>query len=708
MKTKLAIAATTLIAAFTAGATDFVWTGNTQYAEDWFDSGNWELSDGTPADTYPQAGDTATFNKAATLNANSDITVGTLVLNANLTHKRDKWLTVGAIGGTGELILTNRGRLRNINGTAVECNNNIRIINSDGSDWDSHDRMPWIQGNGANFDIKGSLLGDGHVFLTMAGYVGVRLYGDNSAWEGTVYVDGNSSNRMKFGEAIAGSANAKWHIHGSVTDNGSMLFENGVIHLGSIYTSSYAAGALFRNINKHNTLIIGNLNSEDDRITIGMGDDANAYAKIIKVGTGTLELGPTRHREGTIISNGTVRVTHPDGICHKDSDLTFAGGTLQYGLNPLDDNNPVTKDVSSYVNNSTEWISIDTAGNDITWSSSSLYNRNTEAKGIVKKGEGALYLPGSNRDGTWQFFSSSAFTNRIDGGTLVIRNCKFNDVKNFSSKILGSGTLRIASEEANGGYRLYGENNAFNEFDGTFEWTNELDESGKAVGFMLNNAALDMSRAKLRITGNPASETIVMNGEANSTRAVTVGAFDHLYPNAHLKMKSPWRLNILGTKGDSYLNGTITGAVVTVTKTGVGKLTIGPGFSAPEGSTVNVNEGVFAMDAGMTQSDLPSYVAIASGVAFTGEGVFGDVNLSVNDVIPPALTAETDKATEFTLLTATSFTGTSAAMTALLDEVNASASIKGGKWKLRRDDNGDGTFTLKCRFVKDAFIIVVR
>ena len=706
MKAKLAIATTTLIAAFAAGATDFVWTGNTQYAEDWFDSGNWELSDGTPADTYPQSGDKATFNKDAALNVNSDITVGTLVLNANLTHKRDKWLTVGAIEGTGEIILTNRGRLRNINGTAVECNNNIRIINSDGSDWDSHDRMPWIQGNGANFDIKGSLLGDGHVFLTMSGYFGVRLYGDNSAWEGTVYVDGNSSNRMKFGEAIAGSANAKWHIHGSVTDNGSMLFSNGTINFGSIYTSSYATGAYFRSIDKHNTLIVGNLNSESDRITIGMGDDANAYAKIVKVGTGTLELGPTRHREGTIISNGTIRVTHPDGICHKDSDLTFDGGTLQYGLNPLDGNNPVTKDVSSCVKNSTEWISVDTSGNDITWASENLYTRNTNAVGIAKKGDGTLTLSGSNREGTWKFLSQSLCTNYIYGGVLAIRNGKRSSTPGLESRILGNGTLRIESEEDNGGYRIWGNTAHLDEFEGTIEWSNEITEADKAVGFMLNNANLDMSRAKFRVTGNPDSETIVMNGEANNTRWVKVDAFDHLYPNAHLKMKSPWQLNILGTKGDSYLNGTITGAVVTVTKTGPGKLTMGPGFTAPAGSSVNVNEGVFAMDASMTQSDLPSYVTIASGVAFTGEGVFGDVNLSVNDVIPPALTAETDKAAEFTLLTATSFTGTSAAMTTLLDEVNA--SVTGGKWKLSRVNNGDGTVTLKCRFVKSAFVIVFR
>ena len=36
-------------------ATDFVWTGNTQHAEDWFDPDNWEVN-GSPTDTYPQSG----------------------------------------------------------------------------------------------------------------------------------------------------------------------------------------------------------------------------------------------------------------------------------------------------------------------------------------------------------------------------------------------------------------------------------------------------------------------------------------------------------------------------------------------------------------------------------------------------------------------------------------------------------------------------
>ena len=706
---RFATCAMASILATATWATDFVWTGNTQHTEDWFDPDNWEVN-GSPTDTYPQSGDTATFNKAATLNVNSDITVGTLILNANLTHRRDKWLTVGAIEGDGEIILMNRGRLRNISGTAVECNNDIRIVSPDGTDWDNRNAMPWIQGNGANFDIKGRLLGDGHVFFTMSGYVGVRLYGDNSGFTGTIHVDSNGSNRMKFGEAQAGFANGKLMLYGSTNDNGTMLFSDGVIHFGSIYTKDYATGAKFRCIDKNNTLVIGNLNSPDDRITLGMGDDANTHAKIIKVGTGTLELGPTRHRNGTIISNGTIRVTHPDGICHKDSSLAFDGGTLQYGANPLDDNNPVTKDVSAYVKDSAEFISVDTDGHDITWSNSAMYNNNPDAKGFVKKGEGTLELSGSNRDGTWKFFSDATKTNRIDGGTLVIRNAKYNNRYTLMSKILGSGTLKIASEEANGGIWLHG-TDAFAEFTGTLDWANELNESGYASGLrMADHINFEMPLAKLRVSGNPAEPTAIMKVETqyNPVSAhVTVDSFEHLHANAQIySERSTWTLNLLGINGDSYLNGAFTGQAVNVVKAGARKLTMGSDFTALEGSTITVNEGVFALDAGVTYAQYSSILTIAPGVAFAGEGVFGAVNLSVNDVVVPDVATFTDKTATYPILTATSFSGTSANVTALLNTLNAGET--NGHWRMRIVSNGNGTYTLAIVYCKGGFMVILR
>ena len=145
-----------------------------------------------------------------------------------------------------------------------------------------------------------------------------------------------------------------------------------------------------------------------------------------------------------------------------------------------------------------------------------------------------------------------------------------------------------------------------------------------------------------------------------------------------------------------------------IVKSGVGKLAIGPGFSAPEGSSVNVNAGVFEIPSGMTSTDLPSYVTIASGVTFTGEGTFGSVDLSVNDVVVPDAATIADKSREYPILTATLFSniGSSANLNALLAALNENETK--GSWKVRRVNNGDGTQSLVLRFVKKGFVIIFK
>ena len=726
MKIKLAIGTiTALFAAAAAWATDFVWTGNTQYAEDWFDNDNWTVDGAVPAEgVYPGANDTATFNKDASLNVNGDITVGTLVLNANLTHRRDKWLTIGGVEGTGKLILKNRGRLRNINGTEANFTCDIVITNSDDTAC-NHSAMQWIQANGAAFTISGKLLGDGNVFLTMDGYNSVKLAGDNSGFTGTIHLDSNGSNRVKITAETGSPANGRYIIHGNTSDNGGLVegSAGGTFKFGSIYTEARTTGNYpfrFKNLTSTAILEIGSLNREDDRISIRMGEGntSTGQAKIRKVGTGTLELWHTGHIRGTEIADGTLLVTSTDALNGRTDgstslngtcQITFTGGTLKYGTDEWTDPAnpaPVTTDWSAQISGSTKFISVDTDGNDIIWGSMNIYPNNPDAIGFEKKGEGTLALTGFDSSTTFPFFTDASKTNRINGGTLEIINERNGATRDFKAKMLGTGTLRLVdSASDNSGYRLRG-NGAFSEFDGTLEWAKTKNLSDKAYGFMLNNGNLDLSRARFSVTGRPDELHQIMNGETSSGDTVTVGAFDHYSPNAGLTMKGNWKLNILGTKGDSYLNGTFLNKSVTITKTGAGKLTMGPGFSAPEGSTITVNEGAFAMDAGMTVADLPSYLTIANGVKLTGEGVFGNVNLSVNDVVAPALTTETAKTTEFTLLTATSITGTSATMTELLAPLNADDTK--GKWKLVKKSNGDGTVTLKCVYSKNAFVVILR
>jgi cytidylate kinase len=145
---------------------------------------------------------------------------------------------------------------------------------------------------------------------------------------------------------------------------------------------------------------------------------------------------------------------------------------------------------------------------------------------------------------------------------------------------------------------------------------------------------------------------------------------------------------------------------VHVIKTGTDKLTMGLGFAAPEGSTINVNEGVFAMDAGVTYAQYSSILTIAPGVAFAGEGVFGAVNLSVNDVVVPDAATFTDKTATYPILTATSFSGTSANVTALLNTLNANE--KSGSWRVRAVPTGNGAYTLTIAYSKSGFMIIFK
>ena len=109
---------------------------------------------------------------------------------------------------------------------------------------------------------------------------------------------------------------------------------DGTLKFGSFYTEEIANNLSHLRFNDKNiTLEIGALNGMyndqpvTDRITLTLGDANNAKEKIVKVGTGTLQLGDTRHYNGTIISNGVVEAVHSAAMTK--GTLTFDGGSLK-------------------------------------------------------------------------------------------------------------------------------------------------------------------------------------------------------------------------------------------------------------------------------------------------------------------------------------------------------------------------------------------
>ena len=701
-------------------ATDYVWTGAGAPNDQWAIPRNWSVNGVacTDEDAYPHTtDDTATFNTDARVLVHNMVSIGELVCNATFTHVRDVYLQARRLSGSGKLRLANRGRFDFINTEEITVTTPIEI-----GEADAGVTMLLRATTGYAVVFTGPLSGNGTVSLEG----NLKLAGDNSAFEGTANIHGASY--VEFRDTASGSAKATW-VYGGKDKKFGRINLDGDLYFGAFQQTVYGPVDFRVNLSatskKVNMVIGGN---GADSVIMGSWGDANnnndrpnSYAKITKVGDETLKVYCPWHRLGTEIRGGVLEAIGPNALTGRNkkdiSPIAFTGGTLKYGIDTTTDPSnpmPVTTDWSHLVKDSTGAISVDTAGNDVVWTSESLAVSNPDATGFTKKGAGTLELAGTKRDGSWSLFSDPAKTITVEEGTLVIRNAKYNSRFTLNAKLFGAGTLKIKSEEANGGVWLHG-TEPYADFEGVLDWANELNESGYASGLrMADNINFEMPKGTFRVSGNPVEPLPVMKSETQwnpATAHVTVGAFQHLHPYAQIQVeRSAWTLNVLGTADDSLLNGAFTGNPVYIVKTGAKTLAIGPGLAVPEGSMLTVNEGVFGLEAGTTQASVAAKFAsmsLADGVTLTGEGTFGDVDLAKHDLVIPVTKETADKAIIYTLLSATSVTGDfSSAMLTQLDAFNAGE--KHGRWKLAKVAQPDGTVKVVLSWAKFGFAIIVR
>ena len=783
MKTKLAIAATTLIAAFAVWANEYTTTTSLNADVDCS-----KLTLGANV-TLDLAGYNLTCTQydfgAGSMITNSTDTTSTFTINYSGRFGDNDTIATPVFGGAVAVVLNGMGKLKKQFMNAANTHTGGTTLNGlhdqpgeNYFDWNQFARLgapgsfgtgPLKMKNGSRFNYISANNAEGLAFpweslivendvdnvmtnvikmerrVTFAGDVEIKEGsslllighdGKSPEWTssfaksfGTLFLRTSGSFSFRLTQGDLSHANVVF------MDNESSTFELGLNSSETAWSIGELSTADTTTAPAPN-LKIKNLTGIAKNLTVGgKGTDSTFYGdiggegsnilRLIKEGVGTLTLGGTNTYNGsTTLNQGAVKLIGAGTLGKTDStqDIIFAGGTLVYG-DGVDA--PLFTDYSSRIKSSTGAISVDTGANTINWASKLA---TSNVGGITKLGKGTLKLD-------WQdtLMSPVGVSNgtlyvetlaNVTGDVQIVKDAVYalygdrreigsNDDGKDQAAVSGEGTLRlIATANNEHGWRIWHKVD-FSGFTGTLEFARDCALGDTTYGFTGAWKSDDnhLDNTTVLISGAPATESNLVDIEHN----ITFGALQVTSANANIRMRKDISNDKVVTKSvtfggkagsESILNGKFTVSPVTLTKEGDTPLTLGAGFGfGEEGCTLNVKAGTLIVNTDLS-GDLNYTLNISQGVTLSGSGIFGDVDLSDNDVIPPALTADTDKATEFTLLTATSFTGTSAAMTTLLNEVNA--SVKGGKWKVTTVSNGDGTVTLKCRFVKSAFVIVFR
>lgn len=560
-------------------------------------------------------------------------------------------------------------------------------------------------------------IAEGSEFLFIAKNNSPVWSGDFSSSRGTLGLCGTTtSSGLQLGSNDLSNVSVKFYPW--TADGGGMMLRLGNDSLtewtiGELSTDS-SITAPNENIKVFNTgdfstrrktLIVGTKDTDSTFYGV-IGRGGNEFLDFVKTGSGCLTLGAANlWKNNTTLRGGRVKLVAEGRLGGDGStgDIVFDGGSLEYG-------DGVTTDYSSRVKSSTDFISVDTGTNEVTWASNSLLANNPEAKGFVKSGDGTLtlsafqpILPSVAVSNGMLFAKVGAnVTGRVDvayGATLTF----YGASKNLNdSTVHGSGTLRFVQEDGQARSFRLGETADFSDFTGTVEFvaTNAQNAADGLVNAFWNN---HLEGATLLISGAPASPARVFDME----RSVTVGAYQQTNANLQVQVKQNQTLTFGEKSGaENILNGPIINSSINLVKNGASKLTVGPGFSVVDGSTLTVNAGTLELSEGMNYSDISSFTTIANGVTLTGDGVFGAVDFSKNDVVVPDAATFTDKEATYPILTATSFSGSSANVTELLNALNANEKIIKG-WRKRIINNGNGTCTLSIVY-NAGFVIMFR
>ena len=251
---------------------------------------------------------------------------------------------------------------------------------------------------------------------------------------------------------------------------------------------------------------------------------------LTKLGSGTLTLSGSNGYTGTTTLSGGILALGDTNALAGGGNVTFSGGRLQYSASN-------GADLSGRIVSSGSAISIDTAGQDVTWASGLAA---TNQGGLTKSGSGRLTLSANN--------SYTGLTT-ISGGTLQVGN--------------GSTTGSVGGDIANNAALVFNRSNDLTQ-SGVISGTGSLTKQG--------NATLSLTAANT-YTGltTISAGTLALSGGDN--RLATTGTVT-FSGNGGLSVSGSQALNAITLPASSAIVATLSGGG-TVALAG-SSFTIGP------------------------------------------------------------------------------------------------------------------------------------